>query len=716
MVDIKKRRILAKDWNSIALYIKDQLKQRKDSKFRTRAEKIWKEVDRQVSMESMSRQANNPNTKDWRSALELGELSRASEVLSADIRRLTFPQNRQWFEVHSELPQELDQNGDPVQDGHLQRRIDGGVRALMAQQNLDFGLKARTDLSVKEALHHGSYVVEVRMENLLRVHDGMKVEPVRAPVWVPHSMWNCYPDPSASIVGTNMFYNGSMIIKSFMSYYAVQKQKGWMNLNKIDDPGKDKDLELITFFGDVSMTRKDGDIFLPNSKIIVINDHVVFYQANPIPFPQIIYNGYERLDVRDPYFVSPLIKMSPAQKIASVLVNKYLDNVDLKVEPPIVYDGNDPDLVAQGGIDLSPGSSTPSKNLANFKVIDVGDPSYALQGLQFMMTELQKGTSVDAIRSGMSSGTEQTATEVERTRQGAQIRTVDFVDKHELHGLRPFLYIQHELNKRELKDYQFYNPEMDAPDFERVGKEDLPKNVHFDVVGSKGLIEEQQRQAQTLAWTQFMLSSPLTANLVNVIEIAKEGYRDAGHKDPERFLNLTDERDAQQTIVELQQKLQEYEQGIQELQQALEEAESKQQEKMAELELKQQVEGEKLSQEGEKTEAELTLKRETVEAEIQIKIDKLEADLELAQTKLEEELRLKELEINLDHQQKMKALDPEGYDEPIDKSELENTISNFESTIKELKQAHEELKQAHLTPKVVIRDEQGLITEIRNKT
>ena len=643
MVDIKKRRILAKDWSSVASYIKNELKKREDSKFRRRAEVIWKEVDRQVSMESMNRSAKNHDKKgDWRSALELGELSRASEILSADIRRMIFPQNRQWFEAHSELPQELDpESGEPIKNQVLQSRIDGGLRALMSQQNLDFGLKARTDLSVKEALHHGGYVAEVRMENLMRVHDGMKVEPVRSPVWVPHSMWNCYPDPSASIIGTNMFYNGSMIIKSYKPYHAVKKEKGWMNVKKIQEPGKGKDLELFTFFGDLVMPRQDGDIYLPNSKVIVIQDQVVFYENNPLPFPQIIYNGYERLDVRDPYFTSPLIKMAPTQKIASVLANKFLDGVDLKVEPPSVYDGNDPDLVASGGVDISPGTSTPSKNMANFQMIDTGDPSFALQGLQFMMTELQKGTSVDSVRSGMTAATEQTATEVERTRQGGQIRTVDFVDKHELHGLRPFLYIQHELNKKELKNYQFYNPEMDAPDFERVSKADLPQNVHFDVVGSKGLIEEQQRQQQTMQWTQFMLASPMTAPLVNIVEIAKEGYRDAGHKDPERFLNLTDEKDAQQELMEVKGQLEQAGQALQEMQGQLQEAQGKQQEKMAELQLKGQVEGEKVNADREKNNANVQLEAEKTDRTLNIQEFKVQRELELKEKQIDGELILK---------------------------------------------------------------------------
>ena len=685
---VKKRRIQSKDWNSVASYVRTQLKIRESSEFRKRHELIWKEVDRQVSMQPLTRSG-----KDWRSALELGELSRASEILSADIRRLTFPQNRQWFEPHSDLPLPLNkETGETVKDQVIQKRIDGRTRAIMSQQHLDFGLKARSDLSVKEALHHGSYVVEVRMENLLRVHDGMKVEPVRSPVWVPHSMWNCYPDPSASVIGSNMFYNGSMIIRSFKPYHAVKKQTGWINLDKVQDPGKDKDCELLTYFGDISMPRQDGDIYLPNSKVIIINDTVVHYEQNPLPFPQIIYNGYERLDVRDPYYVSPLIKMAPSQKIASVLANKYLDGIELKNEPPVVYDGNDPALVAHGGVDMSPASQTPTKNLANFKTVEVGDPSYALQGLQFMMTELQKGTSVDSVRSGMTSSTEQTATEVERTRQGGQIRTVDFVDKHELHGLRPFLYIQYELNKRELKDYQFYNPELDAPDFERASKSELPKDVHFEVVGSKGLMEEEQRQAQTLQWTQFLLSSPLTANLVNVTEIAKEGFRDAGHKDPERFLNITGKEDAQQQVFTLQQENQQLQEGIQQLQAALQEAQSQQQEKRLELQLKGEIENEKIDNDEQRIEAELTIKREALLAEGQLKIQKLQEELQLARQKMEAEIELKREELMM-------------------KFKLEE--KNVEPSTEHLEKAVKELTEAQSKPKKVIRDKNGLITEIR---
>jgi hypothetical protein len=320
-----------------------------------------------------------------------------------------------------------------------------------------------------------------------------------------------------------------------------------------------------------------------------------------------------------------------------------------------------------------------------------------------MMAELQKGTSVDSIRSGMSSSVEQTATEVERTRQGGQIRTVDFVDKHELHGLRPFLYIQYEYNKREVKNYQFYNPELDAPDFERADKKFAPKNVHFDVVGSKGLIEEQQRQQQTLAWTQFLLSSPLTADLVNITEIAKEGYLDAGHKDPERFLNLTDERDAQQQVLQLSQENQQLQQGVQELQQALQQAESKQQERMADMEMKEQVELAKAQNDELKIQQTAQTDMETA----QFKIEK-EAELELVKSQNDKELQ--EIKLTNDKETKMFDLfiNNENSDEEDPETKTDEAITKFEDVI-------ESFTKVVAAPKTVERDEQGFITKIKTE-
>jgi len=554
-VEVKKRRVGEKDWQKVEEKIKSELQKREQDSFRKIHETIWREVDRQVSMQPPKRVYKDAQERDsdWHNAIELGELSRASEIITADVLRLIFPTTRAWFEPHAELPPKLDQNTGqnvaPTQKDQI--FVDGALRALMAQQHVDFGFKSRIKLSIKEALHHGSFVAEVRNEQALLVRDGSMVSQMSAPVWVPHSMWNCYPDPSPSVLGTNTFYTGTMILKEYMPLWKLKivaaSNPGWMSsqikkIPKKTNKNKDvetQDVELVKFIGDCSIERGDGDIFLPNSKIILANGVIVYYQPNELPFSNIIFNGYERLDVRDPYYTSPLIKLSPFHKMCSVLANKYLDAVALRTEPPVVYDANDPQFIVSGGPILAPGVKSPTKHFGKYQLLETGDPNFALQGLQLALDHVQQGTSVDAVRSGAGDSADQTATESRLKSMKGEIRTVDFVDTLEF-SCKSYLYMQHEINKREMGMYSFYNPEMDAPDFMRWTKQDLPENVHFDIVGARGILGEEERSQKVSVVTAFASQNPLFANIIKPVEILKEMYADAGVKNPERWLNIPD--------------------------------------------------------------------------------------------------------------------------------------------------------------------------------
>lgn len=708
---VKKRRITDKDWDKVAEFIKNTLTKRKANKCRSSAEKKWKEVDRQVAMEPMSRQSKDPNqSQDWRSAIELGELSRASEVLSADIRRMAFPQNRAWFDPHIEIQPTITEEGVEFVDEDEQIMADGLLRSLMAQQQLDFAFKARTDLSVKEALHHGGYVAEVDDMTMLGSLPDGRLKDITAPVWVPHSMWNCYPDDAQSVSPGALFYTGSMIINSYMSHAQLQNVSGpgWIrkNIDLLEDP-KDKDHELTAYHGDITIKRQGGDIYLPNVKAIAVKDKLIYYKPNELPYSKIIYNGYERLDVRDPYYTSPLVKMSPTQKIGSEMANKLIDSIELKVEPPIIYDGNDPDFVASGGPDITPGAKTPTKNMANFKVVDnIGDPSAALTALQFNISELQKGTSVDSVRSGMTSGAEQTATEVERTRQGGQIRTIDFLDKHELQGLRPYLYLQHECNKKNLKSYQFYNPEMDSPDFVRVTNKDIKDlNVHFDVVGSKGLIEEDQRQAQTMQVTQFAYSIG-AGEKININKLLVEMYQDAGNKNPERFLNITNERTA---ASELEQVTAQFQQLQEQSQQLAQENQSLKENEESEIE-KAKIKGsvEMARQDNEEDSIKLKAENDTL---------KIEREAELNRDKFQSEADLNEQKAENKHQETMFSTFVKNVGQPTEvKEEAEENEIEPVDIMAKFEEAMENFTKIQAAPKKVIRNKEGFIESVETET
>lgn len=612
---VKKRRITPKDWDNVADFVTKTLKSRETGMFRKKHERVWAEVDRQVSMEPMKSVRNDVKDKgDWHNVIELGELARASEIITADAMRLLFPNNRAWFEAHSDVEQEQ------------HRPVDKALRALMTQQHTDFGFKERLNLSIHEALHHGGFVVEVEEETALKIYGGTGVQALKAPVWKPHSMWNCYPDPSPSTLGTNTFYNGSMIIKDYMPLYLLKEQRseGWMpsqipKVRKRKNVNKDvetQDIELVKYFGDIVIPRQDGDILLPNSEVILAHGTIVYYSPSKLPFPRVIYNGYERMDVRDPYYTSPLIKTAPTAKMASRLANKALDSVDLWVEPPIVYDGNDPNFVQNGGPTIAPGAKSATKGMANFKEIKVGDPQVALNGLTFILDQVRQSTSVDAQRSGGGDTVERSATASRNKAQRGEVRVVDFVDKLDF-SLKTFLYMQHEFNKDGMQRYSFYNPEMDAPDFVWATKQDLPKNVHFEVVGSKGILGEEERSQKTLSVTMMAAGSDLFRDLLDPEAILKQAYMDAGNKNPEQFLKNNEGSELDAVIEQLQQEAQEiisqYEKEIFELQK--------------DLAIQQAVNGARVAEAQIKAETQASISEQ--KAELQAKLDILDSQLKV---------------------------------------------------------------------------------------
>jgi hypothetical protein len=217
----------------------------------------------------------------------------------------------------------------------------------------------------------------------------------------------------------------------------------------------------------------------------------------------------------------------------------------------------------------------------------------ALQGLQLALQKLEEGTAVNAIRSGGNESDRKTATEVSKTAQGAEVRTVDFVAKLEPGGLRPFLYMQHEMNLKHMEKYSFYCSEKELPDFISVEKDELPKVVHFEIVGSRGLLGEEQRTQRMTAVTAFASGNPLFAPLLNAKDILIDMYEDAGVKGAEKYIKAPQQG---QIPPEVQAKLQEAGQMVQQLQAELQKEKSGQAAKAADVEQKGKLKAAELQQ------------------------------------------------------------------------------------------------------------------------
>lgn len=707
MAEIKNRRINKADIKKVEEFINGEYNSRKDAKFRQDHEEIWKEIDRQIAMKPMGRFSPDGNKlpKSWHNAFELGELSKTSEIITADVMRICFPKE-EWFECHVEVPpspevavarQAKGQNPEQVPEEN-QRKVDGVLRSMMVQQHLDFGFKSRFELSIKEALHHGSYAAVAKFNREMMVKDGDKVKFIGAPVWVPYSMWNAYPDPSPSVIPTGLFYTGSMILIDYLPLWKLKKQtgEGWMpnqysRIKESETETKEgqntKDVQMKHYYGDLFIDRKqeDGGIYLPNCHAITANDVLVYYSTNDLAHSPIIYDGYERQDIRDPYFTSPLIKQSPVQKITTICANKYLDAIALKVEPPIEYDGNDPDYALNGGPLIAPGAKTSTRSMGKgYQALDIGDPRWALEGLQMGLRQIQEGTGVSSIRSGVQNSDRQTATEVNKTAQGAEVRTIDFVAKLEGRGLRPFLYMQHELNRLYLEDYSFYNDEMNTPDFVRMSKKDIDFDAHFDIIGSRGLLGEEQRTQRIMQATLLFSQNPLFAPKLRPTDIMLDTYKDAGKKNPEEFVQV----EQQQIPPEVQQKLQQAQQVIQQLGQKLQESEAGTKVEMAKLAQKAQTDQAKDKLERDKMQMQYQTDMKTLQQETQVAFAKIQADTQARMKELAAEIQMGHKELGHSLLQHITSLHHDSQMAAMDNSRVGGTRAT------DVKQKHDGLEKA----------------------
>jgi len=569
--EIKNRRVNKKDHDRISAYIRDELGRREGSKSRKNHSNIWKTLDDQISMVPPGTiiKSGNPE-EDYHSAIQLGALADALEILAADILRFAFPLDRKWFISHVELTAKMDEEGNQIFDVKRQQIADGVVRSLMTQQHADFGFRDRVKSSVKEGLSHGGIVVEVRTESLNKHIKNGGLQTIRAPVWVPHSMWNCFPDPSPSIHGTDLFYRGSMIIRSYMPRPDFMRSSQYINKDQVPKtnakPKDDaiEDVELIIYYGDLSLERGDGDMYLPNYKVVIANEILVYAKQNDLPYSPIIYTGYEKDDIRDPYYTSPLIKRSPTQKLATEFMNKAMDTAERQADPPGFYDSYDVTLVRDGGPKTHPGAMTGIKGgSAKVDFMEIGDPGPLFEISRVLLDDISQGTSVDKNRAGVTSSADVTATEIRNNNARGEVRTLDFLGVLDRQGLTPFLHMQHDYNKLELDNYPFFNNQLDTPDFLRMGKSQLPTNIIFEVVGSKQVLGEEQRTQKFLAATQLAAQIPQISERTDWDEVTQEVWNFSGQKDSERFSNQDNDesqaiiQQAQQVIDQMQQQMQE---------------------------------------------------------------------------------------------------------------------------------------------------------------
>lgn len=559
--------------------VNDTFASRRDSESRKDHERWWTETDRQVRLKPHEgvRKSGNPD-EDWHNAIELGDMATASEVFVADVVRLMFGGDN-YITVHTDLS---DVDLEVNQKEKLQDKTDKEIRAFMLQQHQDFSLRQNVKVSLKEIAHHGSMVATVQEGSLVAspvVNGGRTINSLKAPVWRAHSMWNCFPDTNPGVVGTRSFYDGSMIVRSYIQEHQI-KDQNWQNKKKILDNCKkndrgDKTVEIITMYGPIFIPRKSGeDIYIPNGIVQIANNEIAMAMASDWPYPNLVYTGYERIDAKDPYYHSPLVKHAPMQILGSRCANKMLDGIDLKTEPPLGYNKNSPNF-SEEAPQIAPGVQIPLGTTGDIKILDVGDPAAAQAGLEFAKNEIKIGVGVDSTRAGVEGSVEQTAQEIRLKNARSEVRTIDFLSDFEDQALKPFLYMQHEWNKNHLASYPYFNSEVGVEDHQVMTKSKINKNAIFKVTGSKDILGEEQRATRMIQVTQTVMSIEGFADRVDKDEIIKDMYKDAGAgKKAELYVKTRSEEDQEvvdQEIIARDQEIQALSEAAQQTEQQFQE-------------------------------------------------------------------------------------------------------------------------------------------------
>src|SRR4030067_911579 len=104
----EEHKFIKSDYPQIVEYITDEWTRRKGSESRCSAERDWKEIDRQLRMSpdishKLDAQGRPERNKAWMPEMELPLQSQTREVLTADARRMIFPDSGPWFEAHAAM-------------------------------------------------------------------------------------------------------------------------------------------------------------------------------------------------------------------------------------------------------------------------------------------------------------------------------------------------------------------------------------------------------------------------------------------------------------------------------------------------------------------------------------------------------------------------------------------------------------------------------------
>lgn len=530
-----KKRFDDRDWTYIAEWAVDEYNRRKGK--REDREKCWKDIDRQIAMEPdlshkrLSNGGNDPD-KSWMAEMELPLQAQALEILTADARRLGFPENGSFFRAHAEttdeylsmvdfksfikgdeleVPSQINQdNADKLVEGFLMN---------MFRQN-DF--VTRVDKINAGAFSYGMGVGRARKETKnIYIHEsrGVRKEKQRIPVLVPCSIKNIYLEDALPSMHSAQVLGDTIIAEDNIKFENIQlaanrgssdpddEDGGWMpaNLKKVE-PDSNGYVKVLEIEGDIVVPRKTvRSLVIPGAIATIVigsadkagnaGKAVIRFRFRKAPYSSYLLFPYHYENADEIYPTGPLMKGRPIQILATDALNRLMDSGALKNRPPIGWDRNDLAFAATGGPIIAPGKMWGTTELQSIKVFnEIGGEPAALAGILTMAIKFYAElTGVLPGRLGAQTVSHTTAFAKDAELQRGAVRTVDYVNQVGQGPMVRWLDMAYQMGRDELEDEKvsFY---IDAyGGFVEVTKDHLPDQASFEWLGAGGPADAVQK-------------------------------------------------------------------------------------------------------------------------------------------------------------------------------------------------------------------------------
>jgi len=537
---IKKEKPGSTDFNKIADFVISEWSKRKSR--RIILEKEWKEIDRQLRMEpdkslKLDSQGRRDSKSAWIPELELPLQSQTLEVLTADARRMMFPDSGPWFVSHVNLTDDFlettdlsalisgDKNEVPTsidQDG-----ADKLVTGVVNHWHRQYDFHSNVDAINAESFKYGMGVGRARLVKKSVFQDksrGVTRQDQVLPVLIPRSIKETYLDDNpyslmneGHLIAPAVIFEKTQRIEDLIlaakdgSSDPKKDDGGWMRAQLKDLKGDDSgNVQLLEYEGGLLVPISSTEtLHYPNAIVTVVVgvkdkstvSRVVRFRQKDASESTYIEFPYHSEHVDTPYAASPLMKGRPIQIAATDALTRLLMAGAYDAQPALRYSPDDPRLAANGGPILYPGACIPSAD--PIEKIDIGNPTALLQVYVGLLQQYFDVTGVNAPRLGAQTKSHTTAFAKDAEITQGTVRTVDYVRSSLKGGLTRWLDLAYKMGSKHLGQSEIY---IDAYNgFVDIDKSKLPETVVFEAHGSGGPAEEQAKRDQRLNSMQLAL-------------------------------------------------------------------------------------------------------------------------------------------------------------------------------------------------------------------